>query len=201
MAFPVGCCLGRRGGFACRATVSPLHDHRIVLTAPLCYTVALPICCGCHCYRRTAPPHRSVTAPLLPLRYCRDAAPLRACCRHRAAPLRPRRSAAAVLLLLPSHRFATAALLYTAALLRSAPLRVTLRHAASSAPRRLAAAALLRCCRAALLPLRLNQSLFGLEHSKTCSASCTVGHVCCNILAFYVLPPAPPLRQCWMSLS
>ena len=101
MAFPVGCCLGRRGGFACRATVSPLHDHRIVLTAPLCYTVAMPICCGCHRYCRTAPPHRSVTAPLLPLRYCRDAAPLRyfrACCRHRAAPLRPRGSAAAVLL-------------------------------------------------------------------------------------------------------
>ena len=59
------------------------------------------LCCGCHCRCcRTAPPRRSVTAPQLPLRYCRDAAPLRyfrACCRHRVAPLRPRRSAAAVL--------------------------------------------------------------------------------------------------------
>ena len=140
MAFPVGCCLGRRGGFACRATVSPLHDHRIVLTAPLCYTVAMPICCGCHCYCRTAPPHRSVTAPLLPLRYCRDAAPLRY---FRACLPPPRRSAAAAWLSCccptPPHRFATAALLYTAALLRSAPLCVTLRHAASSAPRRLEA--------------------------------------------------------------
>ena len=156
MAFPVGCCLGRRGGFACRATVSPLHDHRIVLTAPLCYTVALPICCGCHCYCRTAPPHRSVTAPLLPLRYCRDAAPLRcfrACCRHRAAPLRPRGSAAAVVLLPP-----TALLLLRSSTLPrcSAPRRSAslcdmlpaLHRAASLLPRCFAAAAPL-CCHCA----------------------------------------------------
>ena len=179
MAFPVGCCLGRRGGFACRATVSPLHDHRIVLTAPLCYTVALPICCGCHCYCRTAPPHRSVTAPLLPLRYCRDAAPLRACCRHRAAPLRPRRSAAAVLLLLPP----TALLLLRSSTLPrcSAPRRsVSLCYMLPALHR---AASLLRCCRAdSLLPLhspspsrmRLNQSLWFSSPLASVSVSVSV---------------------------
>ena len=49
---------------ACRATISPLHDHRIALAAPLCYMVALP--------RQSAVLHLpllrgSVTAPLLPL--------------------------------------------------------------------------------------------------------------------------------------
>ena len=127
----------------------------------------------------------------------------------------PRRSAAAASLSccfpIPPHRFATAApLLYTAALLRSAPLRVTLLHAASSAPRRLAAAALFRCCRAAsLLPLhsasssrmRLNQSLLGLEHSKTCSASCTVGACLLQHRCFLCIAPFCTAQSAWTLTS
>ena len=219
-AAPLHCCRLPR-----HRLTTPRRLRRNCRAALLHGCTAAPICCAAPAaavtaYCRTAPPRRSVTAPLLPL----IVAPLRILSRrraaprllpHRVAPLRPRRSAAAVLL--PPNRFATAApLLYTAALLRSAPLRVTLLHAASSAPRRLAAAALLRCCRAAsLLPLhsasssrmRLNQSLLGLEHSKTCSASCTVGacllhHRCFLCIApFCTAPSVSTVQSAWTLTS
>ena len=161
--------------------------------------------------RRSA---RSVAAPLLPLIVAslrmlprRRAAPR--LLPHRVAPLRPRRSAAAVLLPLQPLCYCRAAFLHC----RVAPLRAAPRHslhAASSAPRRLAAA-LLRCCRAAsLLPLhnassrmRLNQSLLVLEHSKTCSASCTVGacllqHVYCTLLH---RPSVSTVQSAWTLTS
>ena len=160
---------------ACRATVSLLHDRRIVLAAPLCYTVALPrqICC--------AAPATAVTVALLlrraaqlRLHYCRCAAPLLPrLLPHRVAPLRPRRSAAAFLypptaLLLPRR---SSTLPRCSAPRRSASLCYmlpALHRAASLLPRCFAAAAPLRYCHSTARPPLLNQSLLGLEHSKTC---------------------------------
>ena len=166
----------------CRLPRHRLTTPRLItaslIAAPLCYTVALP--------RRSAVlrlplpllptvalllRRRSVTAPLLPLIVAplrilpRRRAPRRACCRT-ASLLRPRRSAAAVLLppqplLLLPRRSST-----LPRCSRSAPLRVTLLHAASSAPRRLAAAALLRCCRGRFATATPQRVL--LSDSKTC---------------------------------
>ena len=201
-AAPLHCC-----GLPRHRLTTPRRLRRNCRAALLHGCTAAPICCAAPAAAVTAYcPHCSSVAAQLRLGYCRSLSRRFVYCRdaaprllpHRVAPLRPRRSAAAVLLP-PPNRFATAApLLYTAALLRSAPLRVTLLHAASSAPRRLAAAALLRCCRAAsLLPLhsasssrmRLNQSLLGLEHSKTCSASCTVGACLLHHRCFLCIAP------------
>ena len=142
---------------SCRATVSPLRRLRRNCRAALLHgCTAAPICCAAPAatvtaYCRTAPPHRSVTAPLLPLRYCRDAAPLRycrACCRHRVAPLRPRRSAAAVLLPPKPLCYCRAAPLHC----RVAPLRAAPRHSATCCQ---LCTAPPRCCRtASLLPRR-----------------------------------------------
>ena len=220
-AAPLHCC-----GLPRHRLTTPRRLRRNCRAALLHGCTAAPICCAAPAaavtaYCRTAPPsplsYGSATAA-----HCRAASYIAATPRHAAPAAAPRRSAAAASLSCccptpPPHRFATAApLLYTAALLRSAPLRVTLLHAASSAPRRLAAAALLRCCRAAsLLPLhsasssrmRLNQSLLGLEHSKTCSASCTVGacllhHRCFLCIApFCTAPSVSTVQSAWTLTS
>ena len=166
VAFPVGCCLGRRGGETLHCCRLPRHRLTSGAATQLHYCADL-LCCACRC-RYCLLSHCS-SAPLsygsATAAHCRAASYIAATPRRAAPAAAPRRSAAAaslrcgrvaqLLSYSPPNRFATAApLLYTAALLRSAPLRVTLLHAASSAPRRLAAAALLRCCRAAsLLPL------------------------------------------------
>ena len=163
------------------------------------------------------------TAPPSPLSYgsataahCRAASYIAATPRRaapaadRVAPLRPRRSAAAVLLPQP--------LCYC----RTAPL-----HCRVAAPRHSAACCQLctappRCCRtASLLPrrfatalhsasssrMRLNQSLLGLEHSKTCSASCTVGacllqHRCFLCIApFCTAPSVSTVQSAWTLTS
>ena len=157
-AAPLHCCRLPR-----HRLTTPRRLRRNCRAALLHGCTAAPICCAAPAaavtaYCRTAPPRRSVTAPLLPLIVAplrilprRRAAPRRACCR--TASLRCGRVAQLLLSYSPPNRFATAApLLYTAALLRSAPLRVTLLHAASSAPRRLAAAALLRYCHSTARP-------------------------------------------------
>ena len=158
-AAPLHCCRLPR-----HRLTTPRRLRRNCRAALLHGCTAAPICCAAPAatvtaYCRTAPPRRSVTAPLLPL----IVAPLRILPRrraaprllpHRVAPLRPRRSAAAVLL--PPHRFATAApLLYTAALLRSASLCYmlpALHRAASLLPRCFAAAAPLRYCHSTARP-------------------------------------------------
>ena len=161
---------------------------------------------------------RSVTAPLLPL----IVAPLRILPRRRAAPrLLPTASlrcgrVAQLLLSYSPNRFATAApLLYTAA----SPLRAAPRHSAACCQ---LCTAPPRCCRtASLLPrrfatalhsasssrMRLNQSLLGLEHSKTCSASCTVGacllqHRCFLCIApFCTAPSVSTVQSAWTLTS
>ena len=153
-AAPLHCCRLPR-----HRLTTPRRLRRNCRAALLHGCTAAPICCAAPAaavtaYCRTAPPRRSVTAPLLPLivaplRILRDAAPRRACCR--TASLRCGRVAQLLLSYSPPNRFATAApLLYTAALLRSAPLRITLLHAASLHR----AASLLPRCFAAAAPLR-----------------------------------------------
>ena len=161
---------------ACRATVSPLHDHRIVLAAPLCYTVALPrrsavpLPLLSHCSSAPLSYGSTTAASLLPRR--RAAPRLPRLLPHRVAPLRPRRSAAFLYpptaLLLPRR---SSTLPRCSAPRRSASLCYmlpALHRAASLLPRCFAAAAPLRYCHSTARPLLLNQSLLGLEHSKTC---------------------------------
>ena len=188
-AAPLHCCRLPRH----RLTTPRLYC--VVIAAPLCYTVALP--------RRSAV--LRLPLPLLPtvalllraaqlrLRYCRslsrrfvycrDAAPRRACCR--AAPAAaPRRSAAAAslscccptppptALLLPRR---SSTLPRCSAPRRSASLCYmlpALHRAASLLLRRFA----LRLHSASSFRMRFEPiAVGGLEHSKTCSASCTMG--------------------------
>ena len=156
-AAPLHCCRLPR-----HRLTTPRRLRRNCRAALLHGCTAAPICCAAPAaavtaYCRTAPPRRSVTAPLLPL----IVAPLRILPRrraaprllpHRVAPLRPRRSAAAVLLppptaLLLPRRSST--LPRCSAPRRSASLCYmlpALHRAASLLPRCFAAAAPLRYC-------------------------------------------------------
>ena len=164
MAFPVGCCLGRRGGRSGSPPLLPpaappsLHDCCVVCRgAATQLHYCADLLCACHC--RYLLSHCS--APLSQLRNCRfccrAAVPLRYC----RACCRPRRSAAS--------------LSCCRAAQRHSPHRAALLYAASSASGRLAAApASLPLRFATVTPQRvllsdvLEPSLFGLEHSKTC---------------------------------
>ena len=155
-AAPLHCCRLPR-----HRLTTPQRLRRNCRAALLHGCTAAPICCAAPAaavtaYCRTAPPRRSVTAPLLPL----IVAPLRILPRrraaprllpHRVAPLRPRRSAAAFLypptaLLLPRR---SSTLPRCSAPRRSASLCYmlpALHRAASLLPRCFAAAAPLRYC-------------------------------------------------------
>ena len=173
---------------------------RWLLSRPPRWLKRLPSCCRLPRHRLTTPrpPHRTCRAALL---HGCTAAPI--CC---AAPT----TAVIVALLLRAAQLRRSA---AAALSCCCP---TPPPTALLLPRRLAAAALLRCCRAAsLLPLhsasssrmRLNQSLLGLEHSKTCSASCTVGacllqHRCFLCIAsFCTAPSVSTVQFAWTLTS
>ena len=155
-AAPLHCCRLPR-----HRLTTPRRLRRNCRAALLHGCTAAPICCAAPAaavtaYCRTAPPRRSVTAPLLPL----IVAPLRILPRRRAAPAAaPRRSAAAAslscccptppptALLLPRR---SSTLPRCSAPRRSASLCYmlpALHRAASLLPRCFAAAAPLRYCR------------------------------------------------------
>ena len=167
----------------------------------------LPLPLLSHCSSAPLSYGSTTAASLLPRR--RAAPLLPRLLPHRVAPLRPRRSAAAFLypptaLLLPRR---SSTLPRCSAPRRSASLCYmlpALHRAASLLPRCFAAAAPLR-----LLPLhsasssrmRLNQSLLGLEHSKTCSASCTVGACLLQHRCFLCIAPFCTAQSAWTLTS
>ena len=169
-AAPLHCCRLPR-----HRLTTPRRLRRNCRAALLHGCTAASICCAAPAdaltaYCRTAPPRRSVTAPLLPL----IVAPLRILPRrraaprllpHRVAPLRPRRSAAAVLLPRQPLCYCRAAPLHC----RVAPLRAAPRHSATCCQ---LCTAPPRCCRAAsLLPRRFATATpqrVLLSDSKTC---------------------------------
>ena len=169
-AAPLHCCRLPR-----HRLTTPRRLRRNCRAALLHGCTAAPICCAAPAaavtaYCRTAPPRRSVTAPLLPL----IVAPLRILPRrraaprllpHRVAPLRPRRSAAAVLLPPQPLCYCRAAPLHC----RVAPLRAAPRHSATCCQ---LCTAPPRCCHAAsLLPRRFATATpqrVLLSDSKTC---------------------------------
>ena len=180
VAFPVGCCLGRRGGETLHCCRLPRHRLTSGAATQLHYCADL-LCCACRC-RYCLLSHCS-SAPLsygsATAAHCRAASYIAATPRRAAPAAAPRRSAAAASLSCCPTPPPTALLLprRSSTLPRcSAPRRSAslcymlpaLHRAASLLPRCFAAAAPLRYCHSTARPPLLNQSLLGLEHSKTC---------------------------------
>ena len=150
VAFPVGCCLGRRGGETLHCCRLPRHRLTSGAATQLHHCADL-LCCACRC-RYCLLSHCS-SAPLsygsATAAHCCAASYIAATPRrahllpHRVAPLRLRRSAAAASLgCCPTPPQPLCCCRAAPLHCRVAPLRVTLLHAASSAPRRLAAGVL-----------------------------------------------------------